>query len=286
MKRIAILLHEHLRPRRPHFLIHAISEEWRKHGLDVSFVYGIGARPDADLLINHVDLTHTPPEYVDYLRSFPAVVNRDLVDISKRRVSTHLLCGNEDYGGPVIVKTDNNSGGGHEYRVSVHEHPIRARLAWKLTPLAESLLGRPLAWRSRMRSYPVYQSLAQVPRGVFQNRALVVERFLPEREGDRYFMRHYLCLGDHTRSVRVAGWTPFLKRSSCVCVDERLAVPKQVLALRREFAVDYGKIDYVMHDGEVVILDVNRTPYQPAMPEVTARAVGELAGGIWSLLPS
>jgi hypothetical protein len=49
--------------------------------------------------------------------------------------------------------------------------------------------------------------------------------------------------------------------------------------------LDYGKIDYTIHAGEVVILDVNRTPSLARTPE-EALIVGKLADGIWSLLPN
>jgi hypothetical protein len=47
--------------------------------------------PEADLLIPQIDLTHTPSNYVEYIRSYGNVANRDLDDISKRKISTHLL---------------------------------------------------------------------------------------------------------------------------------------------------------------------------------------------------
>ena len=285
MKRILVLMHECRQPGPSHYLIDALREVWQSWGLQVSYVYGTGNRPDADLLIPHLDLTHTPPSYVEYIRSFPAAVNQDVVDISKRSISTHLLRGDEDYDGPVIVKTDNNYGGRPEYWLSRSRHPIRARVWPKVVRMAERALGRHMAWRRALLAYPIYNNLAEVPPGAFSNPALVIERFLPEREGDRYFMRHYLCLGDRTRSVRVAGSTPVLKRSACTPVDEGLAVPEPVLSLRRRLGLDYGKIDYTIHAGEVVILDVNRTPGQPGTPEATARTVGDLAEGIWSLLP-
>ena len=200
LKRILILLHEGLQPRDPHYLIDALAERWRERGLQVSFVYGTRERPEADLLIPHVDLTRTPPQYADYVRSFPNAINRDVTDISKRRISAQLLRGDEDYDGPVIVKTDCNSGGGHEYRLAMRRHPVLARVRRRAAPVAECVLGRRLAWRSELRDYPVYGSLAQVPAGAFANPALVVEKFLPEREGDRYFVRHYLCLGDRFRA--------------------------------------------------------------------------------------
>jgi hypothetical protein len=286
LKRILILGHEYQRRRRHPYLIDALCEVWRNRGLHVSHAYGIGDRPEAHLLIPHIDLTHTPRRYVDYIRSFPAAVNREVLDISKRRVSAHLLRGDEDYRGPVIVKTDNNSGGLPEYRLSQFRHPVLSRVRRRGILLAERALGQRLAWQRVLCDYPIYESLAEVPGGVFRNRALIAEQFLPEREGDRYFMRHYLCLGDRTRSVRVAASTPFLKRASCVLVDEGLEVPEPVLDLRRRFGLDYGKIDYTVHAGRVAILDVNRTPGVPGAPETTARTVGDLADGIWSLLPN
>jgi hypothetical protein len=51
--------------------------------------------------------------------------------------------------------------------------------------------------------------------------------------------------------------------------------------LRSKIGLDCGKIAYTIHDGHVVILDVNRTL---GVPGTTARMVGDLADGIWSLL--
>ena len=284
MKRILILLHEHFKHQR--YLIYHLSEVWRKQGLEVSCVYGVRERPEADLLIPHVDLTHTPPEYVEFIRSYPNAVNRDVVDISKRRISAHLLRGDEDYRGPVIVKTDNNSGGGPEGFVSRRQRPVLAWLRRSMAAVMERAPGQRLAWRSGLREYLVYNSLAEVPAGAFRNPALVVEQFLPEREGDRYFMRHCICLGSHAHNYRLADSDPCVKRPQARQVDEGLPVPEPVLNLRRRLGLDYGKIDYTIHEGQAVILDVNRTPVLAGTPEETARTVGILAGGIWSLLPS
>ena len=285
LKRIAILMHEFYRRRSHTYLIDALAEVWNKQGLRVSCIYGVREPCDADLLIPHIDLTRTPPEYAEYIRAFPRAAGGGAGDISKRRISAQLLSLGDGNHGPVIVKTDANAGGLPEDCV---------------LPLAPSLLlrGPRRCWRrssSRYAAdagrgcaccvnYPVYPSPADVPRGVFRNRALVVERFLPEREGARYFMRHYLFLGDRARSTRVAGAVPFLKRAACVTVDEGLPVPDEVIALRHRLALDYGKIDYVMHGGKAVVLDANRTPDGPGTPEATARTIGDLADGIWSLL--
>ena len=287
MKRILILMHETEWPTRAHYLIDDLRDVWQNRGLQVSYVYGVRDRPEADLLIAHVDLTRTPPEYVEYIRSFPAAVNRDVVDISKRRFSTHLLRRDDDFGGPVIVKTDNNSRGGSEDLLFRRRHPFLWKLGRKAVEIAEQAPGQRFAWRRVMLSdYPVYSSLAQVPAGVFRNRALVVEQFLPEREGGLYFVRQYICLGDRSQSMRLAGTKPFVKRPSAKLFDEGLEVPEPVLDLRRQLGLDYGKIDYTVHAGQVAILDVNRTPALAGEPQDTARTVANLADGIWSLLPN
>jgi len=71
LKRILVLRHEFEPPRRGRYLINTLCEAWQIMGLNVSCVYGVRDRPEADLLIPHVDLTCTPPEYIEYMRSFP-----------------------------------------------------------------------------------------------------------------------------------------------------------------------------------------------------------------------
>ncbi len=284
MKRIVILMHECYRQRSHTYLIDSLAEVWNKQGLSASCIYGVREPCDADLLIPHIDLTRTPREYVEYIRAFPRAAGGGTSDISKRRISAQLFSRGDGYHGPVIVKTDANSGGLPEDWFFRWRHPSLARAEALLEPLLLRLCGGRWARLRVLREYPVYPSPADVPPGVFRNRALVVERFLPEREGARYFMRHYLFLGERARSIRVAGSIPFLKRAACTPVDEGLPVPDEVIALRRRLGLDYGKIDYVMHGGKAVILDVNRTPAGPGTPEATARTVADLADGIGSLL--
>jgi D-alanine-D-alanine ligase-like ATP-grasp enzyme len=41
---------------------------------------------------------------------------------------------------------------------------------------------------------------------------------------------------------------------------EHAEVPEPIVAARRRLGLDYAKLDFVIHDGEPVLLDVNRTP--------------------------
>jgi hypothetical protein len=280
LKSIVILLHEHQRLEKA-YLLDALRMEWQRQGLTVSCINGIG-RIDADLVIPHIDLTLTPRRFAKFLQTLPVVVNRRVLDISKRSFSTLLLRGIENYPGPVIVKTDKNAGGWPEYNLFGRRYPRIARRWRKILLKSEKALGQ-FACRRQLEKYPVFESLKNIPAGVFRNRALVVEKFLPEKEGDRYFVRHYLFIGDRTRSVRVAGPEPFLKRAGCTVVEEGCAVPDEVIDLRDRLGLDYGKIDYTLHDGRAAILDINRTMFGPGTAQATARTVGDLADGIWSL---
>jgi hypothetical protein len=284
-RHILILMHPYQQERRQHYLIDALCAKWREQGLESSYIFGTQTCPDGNLLFNQVDLTLTPAVYADYLRCFVPTVNGAVLDISKRSLNAQLLNRDDNYSGAVIVKTNNNGGGQPEFRLACYQHHWQTHLRRGIVNNAEHLLGKPFAWRKVLNSYPIYDSLSLVPAGVFRNPALVVQRFLPEREGNRYFMRHYLFLGDHSRSVRVAASEPFMKRVSSELVDENLPIPQPVLDLRQKLGMEFGKIDYVMPKGETVILDVNRTPTVPGGPEATARTVADLAEGIWSLLP-
>ena len=60
----------------------------------------------------------------------------------------------------------------------------------------------------------------------------------------------------------------------------------EVLEIRRTLGFDYGKFDYVLHDGRVVLLDINKTPGESRIIRPAAMArLRHLASGISVLLP-
>jgi hypothetical protein len=99
----------------PQFTTYAVNfffPYWIRAGHQIHVVQGIPRRAlSMDVVIQHVDLTVLPVPYVTYLRQFSQVINRDVIDISKRTFSENLLSEGSDYVGSVIVKTDNNCGG-------------------------------------------------------------------------------------------------------------------------------------------------------------------------------
>jgi len=173
------------------YLIKFLMKEWEAMGCTVDVMRGTRQQRRADLMIPHVDLTITPQAYVDLLRAYPNVVNRYVADISKSRISTHLIARNDPYTGPVIVKTDRNYGGVPERLLFPPSRFRPSRWAWSARRLIGKVLGtdlRRVAWRyvesMPPDAYPVFPSVRDVPNGVFENTNLVVERSFPRSQTD------------------------------------------------------------------------------------------------------
>lgn len=267
--------------RRAPYILWPVCDVWQAAGHDVEWRTRPEAPGDADLIIPHLDFTVRPARWSAALAGHPAVVNRDVVDVSKRRISEHLVGPDDAWDGPVIVKTDLNSGGLPEWRIR------HGRLASVLRRLP--LLDRgPAAGLGRARwlpsaDYPVYASIRQVPPEAFGNPALVVEKFLPELQGDYYCLRSWVFLGDAGYNTRNFAASPVVKARAVVDKEEA-PVPEEIVAARQRLGLDYGKIDYVVPAGRPpVLLDVNPTPTfrggPQRTPEQLARAA-MLAGGL------
>jgi len=292
-QRLVVLLHEHdVVPKR--YVLWAVKDVWERDGIEVRVVRGVDRLFDADVALCHVNLTEVPEAYRRYLARYPRVVNDGTWDISKTRVSANLVGPDTAYDGPVIVKTDRNYGGMPERDFLASALARRAPLAWVRAGWRHlrrgiAPAGAPPApldarrWRTveRLdpRAYPIYASLRDVPPGVFENPALVVERFLPERDGARYVLRLCAFLGDRHVNVRTTAAQPIVKASAA---SEEVPVHPDVLAFRARLGFDFGKLDYVVRDGAAVVFDMNRTPTfgATATREFQARVGAYLAPGL------
>ena len=146
---------------------------WKQQGIKVHVTAGCKYIP-ADLAFLHVDTSVVADEYIELGRRYPVALNGRVKSILKTSISKYLLKRDDHYSGPVIVKTDANYGGVNEFVNAAKS----GHSAW-IDPEVE----RP--WRKReildSINYPVFQSLAEVPSGVWKNNKLIVEKFLPER---------------------------------------------------------------------------------------------------------
>jgi hypothetical protein len=230
------------------FMVYHFAERWRAAGHTVHRHFGSGEPPKGDLAFVNIDLTVIPPAYRALLSRFPRVVNGAVLDVSKRRYSLDLLDRYADWIGPVILKTDTNYGGRPEGAL---------RAIAKERGLDCDVPDGPV-----VDGYPVYQSLREVPPEVWGVPGLVVERFLPEREGPDYCVRVWTFFGDRERSVRWIAPDPIVKASNMTRREE-VEVPEAIRAWRSRLGFDFGKFDYVRHGERWVLLDVNRTPTYP-----------------------
>lgn len=216
---------------------------------------GPGFAPGADLGILHIDRTRIDPAVLDGLDPGLRVLNRRVLDISKRRHSTLALAPGDNWGGPVIVKSDRNHFGRPERRTL----PLPQRLMTE----ARARLAR-LNWRLVRTlpdgAYPVLPGIEAVPPWVWADPALLVERFMPEREGAHFVLRIWMFLGARSYGVRMVAGDPLVKLRSQISHEFTTEVPPELEQLRQHHGFDYGKFDYVIHDGKPVVLDMNRTP--------------------------
>jgi len=269
------------------YLIEFVMREWETAGFTVRVIRGIRPRVEADLVIPHVDLTVIPEEYRDFFSTYSNVINRSVQDISKSRISSNIVGRNDAYAGPVIIKTDLNCGGLPERLASSSRLERWKRLSGANRLLAK-LRRRDLShhsWKSvqylKPSDYPVFSSVDKVPEAIFRNRNLVVERFLPERYGSDFCVRYYYFLGSAGINLRFWSKDNVVKAATSFKVEE-VPVPGELCEIRKRLGFDYGKFDYVLRDGQVVLFDVNRTPGTAMLQRwgLIDKVARHLAGGI------
>ena len=146
-----------------------------------------------------------------------------------------------------------------------------ARLSWRLA--RELPLGR----------YPVLPHLAAVPEWVWSDPALVVERFMPERDRGRYCLRGWIFFGARSYSYRLFSSDPVVKSGSMIGYEYLDGPPPELEAIRAEHGFDFGKFDYVEVDGRSILLDANKTP--TVLGAGDSPRLRDLAEGLGELLP-
>lgn len=255
------------------YMLKALIEVWQSQGREVLIHAGTSGAPTADLAILHVDLTVTPEPYLALSRTYPRALNARVVDISKERISRALVRRGDGYAGPVIVKTNANAAGLMEAKSAMKAggwrrvaQSVRRRLPWWL--------------RAELADYPNFATATEVPRAVWFNRDLVVERFQPEREGEFYCLRTWVFFGDRETHAISYAPCPVVKASRVVRREELGEVPPELREMRLQLGFDYGKFDYVVVEGRIVLYDVNRTPGGATMNPLMKGRFATLAEGL------
>ena len=227
-------------------MIHALIPIWIERGHEVTLSPGPPhAKAQADVVIPHVDVSVIDDAYLEAMSRFPVVVNARVRDIRKSAVSASLVTRNDDWNGAVIVKSDLNAGGVPE--AMLNDEAQRSGRA------------PPYPGARALDDYPIFATRQEVPEQVWSTPGLVVEKFRPEQDERGYWTRFWLFFGTRERCRRFCTSAPIVKAGAAI-LREECEVPDEVRAVRASLGIDYGKIDFVMHQGRAIVLDVNRTP--------------------------
>ena len=205
----------------------------------------------ADLIIVHVDLSVVPDEYFEFAMQYPIVLNGEVKDIRKSTFSKNLVGIDDPYEGKVIVKSDLNYAGRPE------RHLNKSCFSRFRTGAVLKLFSSPFPFRSKF-DYKIYDHLSLVPRAYFKNPNVVVEKFLPEKEGTLYFSRTFYFLGNRMSCVRISSKNPIVESQNHISLEIVEPHPK-IIEYRKALKFDYGNFDYQIHHGEVVLVDTNKT---------------------------
>lgn len=254
------------------YMAHAFARRWEESGHRVLLHRGTATPPAGDLAILHVDVTVVPQAYRDLGRHYPRVLNAQSWDARKSRYSQCLLAKGDAWDGPVLIKTEANHGG--------HVDDTLRRLA------LQAGLGSDIPEGALMDSYFLCDSMRRVPEAIWATPGVIVEKFLPEREGNRNHLRVWTFCGREERSTRYRSPDALIRAANYES-REPVEVPDEIRAWRPRLGFDMGKFDYVRHDGRYILIDANRTPSAPAHfadhPEVAA-SFERIARGIEAFL--
>jgi hypothetical protein len=241
LARIVVIRHANEPGDFSRYMLSRLCALWEEDGHEIHVLCGCDDLPDADLAILHVDLSVVPDEYAAAVRRYPRVVNGGAIDLRKRAISRNLLAEGDDWPGKVIIKPDLNFAGIPELRANLRHAPAA------YVPKNQGI-------------YWIARSLADVPDAVWDNERLVVERYLPEEDGNYHYLRVYNFFGDAGRSRICRSHSPIVKGPHIIDTIPGPEIPEEIMAERKRLGMDYGKFDYVLHEGKPVLLDANRTP--------------------------
>jgi SAM-dependent methyltransferase len=148
------------------------------------------------------------------------------------------------------------------------------RFHWSLRPNQEN------------SNYRIFDSVSEVPFPVWWNPALIVEEFAPEMREGFYCLRTWTFLGDRETNSLSYSRRPIVKLSNVErreVVDE---IPDELRRMRSQMGFEFGKFDYGIVDGRVLLYDANRTPSLGAeVPASFVDRLRHLADGIHAYLP-
>jgi hypothetical protein len=238
---------------RRHMIV-LIEEALEAMGVEIVHVTKASGYVPADAAFVHIDQSIISPEARTLALRYPASINAYATDIRKFRYIDGLLGRDDSCDAPVIVKSNLNYAGMPERDAARHEGPIGRRLLNRVS----NRLRRQSKYAIRTKEdYRIYPTLSDVPRHYFRN-DYVVQKFMPENDGEKNVLREYIFLGDlHYQNIERSDQLIITEDEHISC--EPFEPHPHLLATRRRLGLDYGKIDFTLINGAPFIFDANKT---------------------------
>ncbi len=237
------------------YSIFELALAWRKQGHTVIELYGISKFVPADLCILHVDLSVVPDSYIGFSNKYPVVINGKITDTRKTQISTNLIFPGDSYNGKVILKSNLNYGGWPERILTANVFTI---FLLKILRFIKNPSDRILT----QADYKVYGCIDQVPDKHRNNPAYVIEKFIPERSAEFYCVNYYIFFGSYELGRKLYSTNKIVSGDNSVR-RHPITTHAEIVKLRHKLGMDYGKIDYCVVDGKVILLDANKTMGSP-----------------------
>lgn len=203
--------------------------------------------------VMHVDLTELPPPFVSIHEAYPRCVNGRARTISRLLYSKLRLARDDDFDGPVIVKTVLN----HRGLPELHHEKTRSPVSLLGHVVRRLLIPDYIA--KVCPPYQVHSSLSGVSEEAWSDQRLIVEKFAPGRielPVIKYRYEFFLDIGLNTRATFDSLLCEPSKVESFDVVDD---LPASVTAVRRQLKLDFGAIDYFVTGDEALVIDANKT---------------------------
>lgn len=201
----------------------------------------------------HVDLTDVPGDFVAAAQRYTRCVNRDASSIRRTLYTRARIFQDDNWPGPVIVKSVLNGRGGPELR---YRH--RQTFATRVSYIAKThLLPGYKQWKCP--KYEIYSSLNDVPYNVWQDPRLIVERFLPGTLNLPIIKHRFDFFYEVGINTRASHHSLLCDPDSISALDLVHEIPPAIQELRKELGLDYGSIDYFMVRDEAIPIDANKT---------------------------
>lgn len=201
----------------------------------------------------HVDLTELPQPFHEISGLYQRTINGRALSIHRELYSSLRLMAGDAHAGPVIVKTVLNSQGRPELRWR------KRRNGWTYAVHRIRKMLEPGYINRMCPPYRVYETIGQVPAGVWRNERLMVEKFAFDSLELPITKHRYMFLLGAEINMRQVFGDVLCQGSTMIRNEVGGAVPPEVRAVRERLHLDFGAIDYFIVGGKGIVIDANKT---------------------------